>query len=340
MVLEAARRPAPQAAPPSGSAGRGWCSSTRSAFRADERVRVPRCARRSSNSSARGPRQTEIVVTFRHLEDGWVDTPEPRRESRRRRRGGRGRGGRGERERRSPGRPRTARRAGGRPAWRRAPPRGRARGLAVRTRTRTRRRGPPRPPSPRGAAPAQSARPAPSQGARAAAPAARRPRRGTLPGRARAESGAAVFAGVGADAVRGRRWIRPAVSTRAMNFELTEDQRRIRDAVREFARARDRARSRRAGEVGPLSERDPRQARGDGHPRDDGSRGVRRRGRRRALLHPRRRGAGARLRLDRGHRVRHQLGRLLPDLEVRHRGAEEDDPAASSPPGRRSAPTR
>ena len=32
----------------------------------------------------------EIVVTFRHLEDGWVDTPEPRRDKRRRRRGGRG----------------------------------------------------------------------------------------------------------------------------------------------------------------------------------------------------------------------------------------------------------
>lgn len=36
----------------------------------------------------------EIVVTFRHLEDGWVDTPEPRRERRRRR----GRGDRGRRE--------------------------------------------------------------------------------------------------------------------------------------------------------------------------------------------------------------------------------------------------
>jgi hypothetical protein len=36
----------------------------------------------------------EIVVTFRHLEDGWVDTPEPRREKRRRR----GRGDRGRRE--------------------------------------------------------------------------------------------------------------------------------------------------------------------------------------------------------------------------------------------------
>ena len=34
--------------------------------------------------------RTEIVVTFRHLEEGWVDTPEPRRDARRRRRGGRG----------------------------------------------------------------------------------------------------------------------------------------------------------------------------------------------------------------------------------------------------------
>jgi len=40
----------------------------------------------------------EILVTFRHLEEGWVDTPEPKREGgRRRRRGGRGRGERGER---------------------------------------------------------------------------------------------------------------------------------------------------------------------------------------------------------------------------------------------------
>lgn len=31
----------------------------------------------------------EIVVTFRHLEEGWMDTPEPRREKRRRRGGGR-----------------------------------------------------------------------------------------------------------------------------------------------------------------------------------------------------------------------------------------------------------
>src|SRR4029450_8545409 len=36
----------------------------------------------------------EIVVTFRHLEEGWVDTPEARRDRRRRRRG-RGGSGRG-----------------------------------------------------------------------------------------------------------------------------------------------------------------------------------------------------------------------------------------------------
>jgi hypothetical protein len=35
--------------------------------------------------------RAEIVVTFRHLEEGWVDTPEPRPSRRRRRRGG-GRG--------------------------------------------------------------------------------------------------------------------------------------------------------------------------------------------------------------------------------------------------------
>ena len=32
----------------------------------------------------------EIVVTFRHLEEGWIDTPEPRRDRPRRRRRGRG----------------------------------------------------------------------------------------------------------------------------------------------------------------------------------------------------------------------------------------------------------
>lgn len=60
----------------------------------------------------------EIVVTFRHLEDGWVDTPEPRREGRRRRRGGRGRGAeRGGSERR--GATALERRPGGAPQERR-----------------------------------------------------------------------------------------------------------------------------------------------------------------------------------------------------------------------------
>ncbi len=60
----------------------------------------------------------EIVVTFRHLEDGWADTPEPRREKRRRR----GRGERGRREgRREPGQPGTPQRPGVRPAPRPAP---------------------------------------------------------------------------------------------------------------------------------------------------------------------------------------------------------------------------
>ena len=46
----------------------------------------------------------EIVVTFRHLEEDWVDTPEPRRERRRRR----GRGDRGRREARREGAPASA----------------------------------------------------------------------------------------------------------------------------------------------------------------------------------------------------------------------------------------
>ena len=45
----------------------------------------------------------EIVVTFRHLEEGWVDTPEPRREGGRRRRRGRGGRGGGAQDRRAQG---------------------------------------------------------------------------------------------------------------------------------------------------------------------------------------------------------------------------------------------
>ncbi len=58
----------------------------------------------------------EIVVTFRHLEEGWVDTPEPRRERRRRRRGrGEGKGAGADRGR-PRGAPPPARERTGRPA--------------------------------------------------------------------------------------------------------------------------------------------------------------------------------------------------------------------------------
>jgi len=50
----------------------------------------------------------EIVVTFRHLEEGWVDTPEPRRDKRRRRRGGRGGEARSGGSEKPGGRPRGA----------------------------------------------------------------------------------------------------------------------------------------------------------------------------------------------------------------------------------------
>jgi hypothetical protein len=65
----------------------------------------------------------EIVVTFRHLEEGWVDTPEPRRDKRRRR--GRGEKGRREGRREAPpptqgaqqrATPRPAGRSGQRPS--------------------------------------------------------------------------------------------------------------------------------------------------------------------------------------------------------------------------------
>jgi len=50
--------------------------------------------------------RSEIIVTFRHLEEGWVDTPEPRREKRRRRGRDRGRpAGKREGARPAPARP-------------------------------------------------------------------------------------------------------------------------------------------------------------------------------------------------------------------------------------------
>ncbi len=87
----------------------------------------------------------EIVVTFRHLEDGWVDTPEPRREGggRRRRRGGRG----GSRAERGSGAPE---RRPGAPSPQRVPGRGDRRPLGPRPATPR-----PMPPRPAGQAPAR-----------------------------------------------------------------------------------------------------------------------------------------------------------------------------------------
>lgn len=90
----------------------------------------------------------EVVVTFRHLEEGWADTPEPRREQRRRRRRGRG-------SERGIGVAAPQEKAGGRP--RGTPPPERERG--------------PRPPKP-APSPAQ---PAPSQPASQAGTAGARP---------------------------------------------------------------------------------------------------------------------------------------------------------------------
>jgi hypothetical protein len=96
----------------------------------------------------------EIVVTFRHLEEGWVDTPEPRREGggRRRRRGGRGgRGGErgGERVGERGGERRPGAPAGGPTGQRPQPPR--PQGGPSRPQSPPRAAGGPRPPRPEGA---------------------------------------------------------------------------------------------------------------------------------------------------------------------------------------------
>ncbi|MGH9316298.1 MAG: hypothetical protein ACRD1P_04245 [Thermoanaerobaculia bacterium] len=83
---------------------------------------------------------SEIIVTFRHLEEGWVETREPRREKRRRR-GGRGepRGGRPQ-ERPSQPRPGAARPPASSPRERRPPSEASAGGPGIAERPRSRRR--------------------------------------------------------------------------------------------------------------------------------------------------------------------------------------------------------
>jgi hypothetical protein len=101
----------------------------------------------------------EILVTFRHLEEGWTDTPEPRPSRRRRRRSG-GRGGGQRPPERAPQGRQGAPRSGGAPGPRGvpapgarpvpappvnrpagAPPAGEARPSSSRRRSRRRRRG-------------------------------------------------------------------------------------------------------------------------------------------------------------------------------------------------------
>jgi hypothetical protein len=68
----------------------------------------------------------EIVVTFRHLEEGWTDTPEPRPSRKRRRRGRGGASGRPPERGAAPGRPQEkggpGRPGGPRPAPHQRPP--------------------------------------------------------------------------------------------------------------------------------------------------------------------------------------------------------------------------
>jgi len=102
----------------------------------------------------------EIVVTFRHLEQGWLDTPELRREKRRRR----GRGDRGRREGRREAALPSPLQPGGQPS-------------AQAPQQRERRPPPPSAP-PSGAAPAEGQRPAGGRRRRRF----RRRRRGRGPG--------------------------------------------------------------------------------------------------------------------------------------------------------------
>jgi hypothetical protein len=94
----------------------------------------------------------EIIVTFRHLEEGWTDTPEPRPSRRRRRRGRGGASGRPS-EKGAPGRP-SRERPGGPPAQRPAQsPRPAAAGPGPR----------PAPPAAGAAAPGEGGRPGTSR---------------------------------------------------------------------------------------------------------------------------------------------------------------------------------
>ncbi|MET0619840.1 MAG: hypothetical protein ABW056_06150 [Thermoanaerobaculia bacterium] len=142
--------------------------------------------------------RTEIVVTFRHLEEGWIDTPEPRREGggRRRRRGGRGGGRGGERgQERRPGAPPSAASGGERRSVGPRPPSAGPRQPSGGPRPPS---GGPRPPSAGSRPP--SAGPRPASGAAAAGP---QRSGGRPPMPASAASGAGGSGGSGEGAAEG-----------------------------------------------------------------------------------------------------------------------------------------
>ena len=129
------------------SRGHGWSSSTPSGSRRSRAIPAAELRGKIVEFLKARATRPEIVVTFRHLEEGWVDTPEPRREGgggRRRRRGGRG-GSRAERGGGAPDR------RPGAPSPQRAPGGGERRPQGPRPAT-------PRPAAPRPPAPARRVR--------------------------------------------------------------------------------------------------------------------------------------------------------------------------------------
>ena len=303
-----------------GSAGRAWCSSTPSG--------IPTLDGGSRRGAAREDRR--VPPRAGGAARDRRDVPPPR--------GGLGRHARAaarEQPAAAQGRPRRARARTGRPG----PASRRRRPAPARPRPRTANavRAAVRP----GAALRSSAvrraraphRGSPSSGGRRSPQRVRAPR--PKPGRAlRAASGAGVAAAAGAAvrapdrAVRRRARLR---RPRARSHELRPDrgpEAHSRRGAR-LRRGRDRARAspswekeerfpreilERLGAMGVLGMMVPEEYGGAGADALSYVLGGR--------------GARARLRLDGRHRLGQQLGRLLPDLEVRHRGAEDDDPEA------------
>ena len=134
------------------------------------------------------------------------------------------------------------------------------------------------------------------------------------------------------------RHARDALDPASMDFELTEEQRMIRDTRARLRRARDRPQGRRARQERPLAERDPRQ---DGRARLPGG-GDPAGARRRRAWTP----SATRSRWRRSAPPARSCGVIMsvnnslfcdPRLQVRHRRAEEARPRARARAARSSA---